>query len=289
MKAVIPAAGLGTRFLPATKSQPKEMLPIVDKPAIQYVVEEAVAAGIRDILIITGRSKRAIEDHFDRSLELEAMLEERGDRERLEQVRRIASLADIHYVRQREPRGLGDAVLCARRFVGDEPFALLLGDDIFVGARPCIAQLLDVHARHRAGVMAVERVPRERIGAYGVIAPGKALGPATWEVSDVVEKPRPEEAPSDLAVAGRYVLPPSVFDALAKAKPVKGEVLIADGFRGLLQQGERLLGHAFEGRRWDTGSKLGWLVANLEEGLARPEYRGPLGQAMRDLLGRQRP
>jgi UTP--glucose-1-phosphate uridylyltransferase len=284
MKAVIPAAGLGTRFLPATKSQPKEMLPVVDKPAIQYVVEEAVEAGIRDILIVTGRSKRAIEDHFDRALELEHLLEQRGERERLAEVRRIADLADVHFVRQREPRGLGDAILCARRFVGQEPFALLLGDDIFRGAMPCIAQLMAVHRREGAGVMAVERVPRERLSSYGVIAPGAQRDPKTWEVRDVVEKPRPQDAPSDLAVAGRYVLPPSIFPALEQAQPVKGEILLADGFRGLLQQGETLLGHAFDGKRWDTGSKLGWLLANVEEGLDRKEFREPLAAALRAML-----
>lgn len=284
MKAVIPAAGLGTRFLPATKSQPKEMLPVVDKPAIQWVVEEAVAAGLEDILIITGRGKRTIEDHFDRSLELEAWLGQRGDHERLEQVRRIADLANIHFVRQREPRGLGDAVLCARRFVGDEPFALLLGDDIFTGPKPCIAQLLEVHRREGAGVMALERVPRERVSAYGVVEPGDRLGQRLVKVADVVEKPRPADAPSDLAVAGRYVLPPTIFGALAAAEPRAGEVLIADGFRNLLQRGETLLGYEFEGRRWDVGSKLGWLLANVEEGLARKEFREALETGLRRLL-----
>jgi UTP--glucose-1-phosphate uridylyltransferase len=285
MKAVIPAAGLGTRFLPATKSQPKEMLPIVDKPAIQYVVEEAAAAGLRDILIVTGKSKRSIEDHFDRNLELEHLLQERGDRERLDEVRRIAELADVHFVRQREPRGLGDAVLCARRFVGEEPFALLLGDDLFSGPKPCIGQLLDVWAREHAGVMAVERVPRDRLGSYGVIKPGKRRGPRTVEILDAVEKPKPSEAPSDLAVAGRYVLPPSIFPALEKAKPRGGEVLIADGFLNMLAQGETLLGHEFEGQRWDTGDKLGWLLANVDEALAREEFREPLTKALRERLG----
>jgi UTP--glucose-1-phosphate uridylyltransferase len=285
MKAVIPAAGLGTRFLPATKSQPKEMLPIVDKPAIQYVVEEAVAAGLRDILIVTGRGKRAIEDHFDRSLELEQALEQRGDTERLREVRRIAELARIHFVRQQEPRGLGDAVLCARTFVGDEPFALLLGDDLFTGPSPCIGQLLEVHRREGCGVMAIEKVPKERISSYGVISPGKARGARTWEVQDVVEKPSPAQAPSDLAVAGRYVLEPGIFAALERASPVKGELLIADGFRNQLRAGETLLGHAFEGKRWDTGSKLGWLLANVEEGLGRKDFRDPLAGALRELLG----
>ena len=270
-KAVFPAAGLGTRFLPATKAQPKEMLPLVDKPTIQYVVEEAVASGLSDIIIVTGRGKRAIEDHFDAAFELEYYLADRGKTEELEQIRTISALASVSYVRQKEPLGLGHAILCARALVGDEPFAVFLGDDIIGGApTPCMRQLLDVFARHGGPVIAVERVPRERIHQYGVIA-GRNVGGRVWEITDLVEKPRAEEAPSDLAIIGRYVLTPDLFEILATtAADRRGEVQLTDGLRTLRRQ-RPMYAVEFEGRRYDTGDKLGFLKATVEFALARPD------------------
>ena len=270
-KAVFPAAGLGTRFLPATKAQPKEMLPLVDKPTIQYVVEEAVASGLSDIIIVTGRGKRAIEDHFDAAFELEYYLADRGKTEELEQIRTISALASVSYVRQKEPLGLGHAILCTRALVGDEPFAVFLGDDIIGGApTPCMRQLLDVFARHGGPVIAVERVPRERIHQYGVIA-GRNVGGRVWEITDLVEKPRAEEAPSDLAIIGRYVLTPDLFEILATtAADRRGEVQLTDGLRTLRRQ-RPMYAVEFEGRRYDTGDKLGFLKATVEFALARPD------------------
>jgi UTP--glucose-1-phosphate uridylyltransferase len=270
-KAVFPAAGLGTRFLPATKAQPKEMLPLVDKPTIQYVVEEAVASGLSDIIIVTGRGKRAIEDHFDAAFELEYYLADRGKTEELEQIRTISALASVSYVRQKEPLGLGHAILCTRALVGDEPFAVFLGDDIIGGApTPCMRQLLDVFARHGGPVIAVERVPRERIHQYGVIA-GRNVGGRVWEITDLVEKPRAEEAPSDLAIIGRYVLTPDLFEILATtAADRRGEVQLTDGLRALRRQ-RAMYAVEFEGRRYDTGDKLGFLKATVEFALARPD------------------
>jgi UTP--glucose-1-phosphate uridylyltransferase len=270
-KAVFPAAGLGTRFLPATKAQPKEMLPLVDKPTIQYVVEEAVASGLSDIIIVTGRGKRAIEDHFDASFELEYYLSDRGKLEELEQIRTISALASVSYVRQKEPLGLGHAILCTRALVGDEPFAVFLGDDIIGGApTPCMRQLLDVFARHGGPVIAVERVPRERIHQYGVIA-GRNVGGRVWEITDLVEKPRAEEAPSDLAIIGRYVLTPDLFEILATtAADRRGEVQLTDGLR-TLRRDRPMYAVEFEGRRYDTGDKLGFLKATVEFALARPD------------------
>jgi len=276
MKAVIPAAGLGTRFLPATKNSPKEMLPLVDKPAIQYVVEEAVASGITDILIITGRGKRAIEDHFDRNFELEALLERKGDSAQLDEMRRIAELADIHYVRQRETRGLGHAILCAKKHVGNEPFAVLLGDDVVFSQRPCLAQCLDAFDATGSSIIAVERVPPERIESYGVVAVGEADARGLHPVERLVEKPRRGEAPSDLGILGRYVLTPAIFEELERTPPGKnGEIQLTDALQRLLAR-ERLYAHAFEGKRYDLGDKLEWLKTNIEVALMRPEFRKPL-------------
>src|SRR5438128_4425088 len=233
-KGVFPAAGLGTRFLPATKAQPKEMLPLVDKPMIQYVMEEAVASGLSEIVIVTGRNKRAIEDHFDAAFELEYYLNDRGKMEELAQIKTISDLASVSYVRQKEPLGLGHAILCARSLVGDEPFSVFLGDDIIAAApQPCMRQLLDVFERYGGPVIAVERVPRERIHQYGVIA-GRNLGGNGWPIHDLVDKPRPEEAPSDLAIIGRYVLTPDLFAILAEtAADKRGEIQLTDGLRTL--------------------------------------------------------
>jgi UTP--glucose-1-phosphate uridylyltransferase len=279
-KAVFPAAGLGTRFLPATKAQPKEMLPLVDTPAIQYVVEESVASGLDQIIIVTGRSKRAVEDHFDTAFELEHYLKERGKTDDLAQIQAIAKLAEISYVRQREPLGLGHAILVARALVGDEPFGVFLGDDIIGGATvPCMRQLLDVYEKYDGPVIAVERVPRERIHQYGVIA-GRNIAGNVWEISDLVEKPKAEEAPSDLAIIGRYVLTPDLFPILAAtAADKRGEIQLTDGLRTLRKQ-RPMYAVEFEGKRYDTGDKLGFLKATVEFALARPD----LADAFRSYL-----
>jgi UTP--glucose-1-phosphate uridylyltransferase len=282
-KGVFPAAGLGTRFLPATKAQPKEMLPLVDKPTIQYVVEEAVASGLAEIIIVTGRGKRAIEDHFDASFELEYFLQDRGKMEELAQIKTISELASVSYVRQKEPLGLGHAILCARTLVGDEPFGVFLGDDIIGGAdTPCMKQLLDVFERYSGPVVAVERVPRERIHQYGVIA-GRNIGGNVWEIEDLVEKPRAEEAPSDLAIIGRYVLTPDLFGILAETRPDKrGEIQLTDGLRTLRQR-RPMYAVEFEGKRYDTGDKLGFLKATVEFALARPDLADAFRAYLRSL------
>jgi UTP--glucose-1-phosphate uridylyltransferase len=287
VKAVIPAAGLGTRFLPATKSQPKEMLPVVDKPAIQYVVEEAAASGIDDILIITGRGKRAIEDHFDRALELEQYLARRGSKKQLEALDAISELADrtqIHYIRQKDQKGLGDAVLCARKHVGSEPFAVLLGDDIIDGPRPCILQLLDVFRKERCSVIALEKVPRRRIGSYGVVEARRTGRGGLHEISGLVEKPEPSKAPSDLAIMGRYVLTPAIFECLERTGPGKGgEVQLTDALQLLLGR-ERILGLEFIGQRYDIGDKLDWLKATVELALKRKDLGPQLEEHIATLL-----
>jgi UTP--glucose-1-phosphate uridylyltransferase len=273
-KAVFPAAGLGTRFLPATKAQPKEMLPLVDKPTIQYVVEEAVASGLSEIIIVTGRNKRAIEDHFDAAFELEYYLNDRGKVEELAQIKTISELAMVSYVRQKEPLGLGHAILCARALVGDEPFGVFLGDDIITAPIPCMRQLLEVFTYYGGPVIAVERVPRERIQQYGVVAgrpvPGRDGG-RVWEITDLVEKPRPDEAPSDLAIIGRYVLTPDIFPILAETVPDRrGEIQLTDALRRLRER-RPMYALQFEGKRYDTGDKLGFLKATVEFALARPD------------------
>ncbi len=269
-KGVFPAAGLGTRFLPATKAQPKEMLPLVDKPMIQYVVEEAVASGLSEIIIVTGRGKRAIEDHFDASFELEYYLSDRGKTEELAQIKTISELASVSYVRQKEPLGLGHAILCARSLVGDEPFGVFLGDDIIAAPSPCMRQLLDVAERYEGPVLAVQRVPRDRISQYGVVA-AKPVGDRVYEILDLVEKPRPQDAPSDLAIIGRYVLPSEVFEILAGTRAdSRGEIQLTDALRTLRTR-RPMYALEFEGRRYDTGDKFGFLKATVEFALARPD------------------
>ncbi len=278
-KAVFPAAGLGTRFLPATKAQPKEMLPLVDKPTIQYVVEEAVASGLTEVIIVTGRGKRAIEDHFDASFELEYYLQDRGKFEELAEIKTISELASVTYVRQKEPLGLGHAILCARALVGEEPFAVFLGDDLIVAQTPCMRQLLAVFERYGGPVVAVERVPRDQISRYGVIRP-KPLGGNVYEVLDLVEKPQASEAPSDLAIIGRYVLTPDLFPVLAETRPdARGEIQLTDALRAL-RRARPLYAVEFEGKRYDTGDKLGFLKATVEFALARPD----LAEAFRAYL-----
>lgn len=282
-KAIIPAAGWGTRFLPATKAQPKEMLPIVDKPAIQFIVEEAVNAGVEDILIITGKNKRAIEDHFDRSLELEDLLREKDKGELLALVERIADLADIHYIRQKEQLGLGHAVYCARKFIGQEPFAVLLGDDIIVNTPSCLEQMLAVYEEVKAPIVAVQEVPREEVNRYGVIAPLEVDGPLI-QVKDLVEKPQPAEAPSNLAVIGRYLLVPEIFPLLEEVKPgAGGEIQLTDALRLLASQG-RVYAYRFQGKRYDVGDKLGFLRATVEFALARPDLAGPFREYLAGII-----
>jgi UTP--glucose-1-phosphate uridylyltransferase len=272
-KAVFPAAGLGTRFLPATKAQPKEMLPLVDKPIIQYGVEEAVAAGVDNIILVTGRGKNAIEDHFDVSVELETFLEARGKRDQLAEVRKISNMINFAYVRQGEPLGLGHAVLVARELVGSEPFAVILGDDVIDAEPPAIKQLIDVFERVQGPVLAVERVPREEISSYGVIdvAPGVSLGAGVYQVRDLVEKPAREEAPSDLAIIGRYVLTPDIFAALAATKSDRtGEIQLTNGLRELAKA-RPIYACEVKGVRHDTGNKLGFLKAVVYFALRRPD------------------
>ena len=272
-RAVIPAAGLGTRFLPATKATPKEMLPIVDKPTIQYIVEEALASGIEDILIITGRSKRAIEDHFDRSVELELNLEEKGKKELLDMVRGISDIR-IHYIRQKEPRGLGHAILCAKQFIGNEPFAVLLGDDVvYNDEKPALRQLINVYEKTGASVLGVQEVPHEKVSSYGIVATRGTSDPRTFAVADMVEKPPVDEAPSNMAVLGRYIITPEIFEILERTDPgAGGEIQLTDGLRALLKI-QPIYAYNFEGRRYDVGDKQGFLEASVEYALRRPELR----------------
>lgn len=277
-KAVFPAAGFGTRFLPATKASPKEMLPLVDMPLIQHGVEEAKAAGIRDMIIVTGRGKNAIEDHFDVSFELESLLEKKGDGELLKQVRSVTDGADFFYVRQNLPLGLGHAVLRSVEIVGEETFAVILSDDVIDAPVPVLKQMIAASERHSAGVvLAIQKVPKDAVSKYGIIK-GRKIGDRTYEVSDMVEKPRPEKAPSDLAIIGRYILPPSIFPALLATRPgAGGEIQLTDAIRSLIGK-ERVIGFEFEGVRYDAGTKLGFQMANIAFALKDPEI-GPGLQA----------
>jgi UTP--glucose-1-phosphate uridylyltransferase len=277
-KAVVPVAGLGTRFLPATKATPKEMLPVVDKPAIQYVVEEAVAAGLTDILMITGRNKNSLENHFDRNWELESALEAKGDLDRLAQVQEAAVLADFHYTRQGDPRGLGHAVLCAARHVGQEPFAVLLGDDLIDQRDPLLTTMLDVRARYGGSVVALLQVPHEQVDLYGcAVIDGEPDDLGAVTVTDLVEKPAVADAPSDLAIIGRYVLDPGVFDILRETQPGRGgEIQLTDALRRMASDGEHgpVHGVVFTGRRYDTGDPLDYLKAVVRLAAERPDL-GP--------------
>jgi UTP--glucose-1-phosphate uridylyltransferase len=281
-KAVFPAAGWGTRFLPATKAQPKEMLPLVDKPVIQYAVEEAVAAGVEQVIIVTSSQKRAIEDHFDLNLELEQLLEQRGDIEMLRQIRAISDLAQISYVRQKEQLGLGHAVLMAKELVGHEPFAVILSDDVVIGERPCIGQLIHAYQETHSSVVAVMEVPHEETGRYGVIA-GEQAGtddPRLYKVSGVVEKPEPADAPSNLAIIGRYVLTPKIFDKLEQTtRGAGGEIQLTDAIEALMQE-QDVFGYAIEGVRYDAGTTMGWLKASVELALQRQD----IGDQFREYL-----
>lgn len=285
-KAIIPAAGLGTRFLPATKAQPKEMLPIVDKPAIQYIVEEAIEAGIESILIVTGRNKKSIEDHFDRSVELEQMLAEKGKWDLLSEVVSISEMVNIHYIRQKEPLGLGHAILCAQQFIDNEPFAVLLGDDIMMSDPPALKQMMHGYEKHEKQIVGVKRVPRSETGRYGIITYDK-YGDRIYRVTDLVEKPDPADAPSDIAVMGRYILNPSIFPELEKIeKGTGGEYQLTDALRRLVTS-EGICALELEGKRFDIGDKIGYVHAVLEMSLQREELRLPVLNYLSDIMERQ--
>jgi UTP--glucose-1-phosphate uridylyltransferase len=284
-KAVFPAAGLGTRFLPATKAQPKEMLPLVDKPTIQYGIEEAVQSGVPNIILVTGRGKNAIEDHFDVAAELEAFLESRGKREELDEIRKITRIINIAYVRQGEPLGLGHAVLVTEPLVGQEPFAVILGDDVIDANPPALQQMIRVFERAGHPVIAVERVPMDQVSSYGIVAcePAPALGPRVYRVKDLVEKPAEQDAPSDLAIIGRYILTPDIFAALQEtARDAHGEIQLTNGLRSLLQS-RPIYAYEVDGIRHDTGNKLGFLKAVVYFALKRPELAGPFREYLKGL------
>lgn len=281
-KAVIPAAGLGTRFLPATKAQPKEMLPIVDKPTIQYIIEEAVASGIEEILIITGKNKRAIEDHFDKSVELENELESKGKEDLLKITRDISNLADIYYIRQKEPKGLGHAINCARTFVGNEPFAVMLGDDVVDSKKPCLKQLMDCYDQYKTTIVGVQEVNHSDVYKYGIVD-GMHIEDNVYKVRDLVEKPKVEEAPSDIAILGRYIIVPEIFKILANTKPGKGgEIQLTDALKSLMHS-EAMYACAFEGRRYDVGDKLGFLEATVEYALQRDDLKNAFSDYLKGL------
>jgi UTP--glucose-1-phosphate uridylyltransferase len=274
-KAIIPAAGLGTRFLPVTKAMPKEMLPIVDKPTIQYIVEEAIASGIEDIIIVTGKGKRAIEDHFDFAPELEQNLLEKGKLDLLDKVQYSTDLADIHYIRQKEPKGLGHAVWCARNFIGDEPFAVLLGDDIVQSDTPCLRQLMDIYEETHSSVIGVQTVPDDETHRYGIVEPSVQEG-RRYQVDNFVEKPAPGTAPSNLAIMGRYILTPEIFMLLDKQQTgAGGEIQLTDAIQKL-NQIQRVFAYDFEGKRYDVGEKIGFVKTTIDFALQNPELRSEL-------------
>jgi len=282
-KAIIPAAGLGTRFLPATKAQPKEMLPIVDKPTIQYIIEEAIASGIENILIITGRGKRAIEDHFDRSFELEEELRKKGQEKLLTQVREIANLVDIHYIRQKEPKGLGHAIYCARNFIGNEPFAILLGDDIVDAETPCLKQMIEIYEEYRTSILGVQHVSMDDVSKYGIVS-GKQVDDRIYKVKELVEKPEKEKAPSNLAILGRYIVTPRIFEFLERAKPgINGEIQLTDSLCELAKS-EPMYAYDFIGKRYDVGNKLGFLQATVEFALKRPDLRDEFSVYLKEVV-----
>lgn len=280
-KAVIPAAGLGTRFLPATKAQPKEILPIVDKPTIQYIIEECVQSGIEEILIITGRNKKCIEDHFDKSIELE--LESNGKQEMLEMVRGISDMVNIHFIRQKEPKGLGHAIQCAKTFVGNEPFAVLLGDDIvYNDEKPCLSQLINCYNEYKTSVLGVQEVSSENVSKYGIVG-GINIEDRIYKVKELVEKPSIDKAPSNIAILGRYIITPKIFEILEETKPGKGgEIQLTDALLKLLEE-EAIYAYSFEGRRYDVGDKQGFLEANIEYGLRSEDLREGFTEYLRAL------
>lgn len=281
-KAVFPAAGFGTRFLPVTKAQPKEMLPIVDKPVIQYLVEEAVASGIEEIIIVTGRGKRTIEDHFDYSFELEHTLVEKGKENLLEEIKKIEKLAKFVYVRQPKPLGDGHAILCAKEVVGNDPFLVLFGDDIIDSKIPAAAQLIKIYEKYKSSVIALQKIPKERTESYGIIKPKKSKG-RLHEIEQLIEKPKPEEAKSNLGIIGKYICTPEIFEALEKAKPSKdSEIRLIDGFREL-KKNQKIYGYEVEGKRYDAGDKLGLITATIDFALKRDDLKSPLTSYIQSL------
>lgn len=271
-KAIIPAAGLGTRFLPATKAQPKEMLPIVDKPTLQYIIEEAVDSGIEEILIITGRNKKSIEDHFDRSIELELELEKAGKNELLDEVRKISDMVNIHYIRQKEPKGLGHAIHCAKSFIGNEPFAVLLGDDIVYSEKPCLKQMIEIYDEYKTTILGVQEVPNEDVNKYGIVD-CKLIEDRVYKVKGLVEKPSLTDAPSNIAILGRYIINPAIFEILENTSPGKGgEIQLTDGLKTLAQK-EAMYAYNFIGQRYDVGDKQGFLKATVEFALRREDIK----------------
>jgi UTP--glucose-1-phosphate uridylyltransferase len=282
-KAIIPAAGLGTRFLPATKAQPKEMLPIVDKPTIQYIVEEAINSGIEDIIIISGRNKRAIEDHFDKSYELEQELARKGDEELLNLVREISNLANIHYIRQKEAKGLGHAIYCAKSFIGNEPFAVLLGDDIVDSDVPCLKQMIDIYNEYKTTVLGVQSVSDEDVSKYGIVS-CKQVDNRVYKVKDLVEKPDRDNAPSNIAILGRYIITPQIFEFLENVLPGKGgEIQLTDALKSLIGQ-EAMYAYDFIGKRYDVGNKLGFLQATVEFALKREDLNEEFTKYLKDKI-----
>ncbi|MDQ1911629.1 UTP--glucose-1-phosphate uridylyltransferase GalU [Paenibacillus sp. GD4] len=271
-KAIIPAAGMGTRFLPATKAMPKEMLPIVDKPTIQYIVEEAVLSGIEDIIIVTGKGKRAIEDHFDSYYELEHSLLSKGKMDLLSEVQKPSQMADIHYIRQKEPRGLGHAIWCARKFIGDEPFAVLLGDDVVQAERPCLKQMIDLYDQYQASIIGVQPVPYDEVSRYGIID-AYEITERCYSINSLIEKPTKDKAPSNLAILGRYILTPKVFDILeSQESGAGGEIQLTDAISKLTSF-EKVYAYHFEGKRYDVGEKLGFIKTTIEFALKHPELK----------------
>ncbi len=282
-KAIIPAAGLGTRFLPATKAQPKEMLPIVDKPTLQYIIEEAVDSGIEEILIITGRNKQSIEDHFDKSIELELELEKKGKDDLLQIVRNISDMANIHYIRQKEPKGLGHAIYCAKSFIGDEPFAVMLGDDIVDAEIPCLKQMIRIFDEYKTTILGVQEVPHSEVSKYGIVD-GKNIEDHVYKVKDLVEKPAVDEAPTNIAILGRYIISPSIFDILEHTPPGKGgEIQLTDALKTLARQ-EAMYAYTFEGKRYDVGDKMGFLQATVEFALKRDKLKEPFMAYLQQLV-----
>lgn len=285
-KAIIPAAGLGTRFLPATKAMPKEMLPIVDKPTIQYIVEEAIESGIEDIIIVTGKGKRAIEDHFDNSLELEQILTAKHKYDLLSEVRKSADMVDIHYIRQKEPKGLGHAIWCARKFIGDEPFAVLLGDDIISAEKPCIKQMIEKYEEYHTSIIGVQRVADEAVSRYGIVD-GTPMEASFHRVRHLVEKPARELAPSNMAIMGRYILNPAIFDILGNQTPgAGGEIQLTDAIAAL-NLAEAVYAYEFEGKRHDVGEKMGFIQTTIEFALQREDLRYDLLNYLSEMIERE--
>ena len=283
-KAIIPAAGLGTRFLPATKAQAKEMLPIVDKPTLQYIIEEAIASGIEEILIVTGRNKKSIEDHFDRSVELELELEKKGKSAMLEMVQDISNMVNIHYIRQKEPKGLGHAIYCAKSFIGNEPFAVLLGDDIVDAEVPCLKQMINAYDEYKTSILGVQEVARENVDKYGILDV-KHIEDRVYKVKDMVEKPSVEEAPSNIAILGRYIITPEIFNILENQEPGKGgEIQLTDALQTLATK-EAIYAYNFEGRRYDVGDKLGFLEATVDFALKREGLGEEFAEFLRSRVG----